>query len=197
MNSSQSSLLVTDYNKNYRLEGLVLLHEFENYYPKLSSEVFIAPGAQVIGDVHLGTGVSVWFNTIIRGDMDVVEVGEKTNIQDGSVCHVDYDQPLKVGRYVTVGHRAILHGCEIGDSTLVGMGATLLNGAKVGEKCIIAAGSVVPEGKEIPKGSLVMGVPGKVVRELTQDEMDTLSNGAKDYYSKALRYLKADNDKNN
>lgn len=169
-----------------------MMHEFEGYYPKLSSQVFIAPGAQVIGDVELATGVSVWYNTVIRGDFETVKIGKKTNIQDGSVCHVDYNQPLKVGEYVTVGHGAILHGCQIGDANLIGMGARILNGAVIGDKCIIAAGSVIPEGKEIPSGSLVMGVPGKVVRELSESEQEGLSAGAEDYFKKAEKYLAQD-----
>ncbi|ACB83707.1 gamma carbonic anhydrase family protein [Natranaerobius thermophilus] len=166
-----------------------MLHEFKGKYPDISEDVFVADGTQIIGDVTIAEGASVWFNSVIRADLDIVEIGRKTNIQDGSICHVDTNEPLKVGDYVTVGHGAILHGCTIANNTLIGMGATVLNGATVGENCIIGAGTLIPEGKEIPPNSLVVGVPGKVVRELSQEEANNLKNHAEEYHKKAMKYL--------
>ncbi len=127
---------------------------------------FIAPGAVVLGDVVLGREASVWYHTVVRGDMARISIGDQTNIQDLSMVHVDEGVPCTIGRRVGVGHRAILHGCTVEDECLVGMGAILLNGVRVGAGSVIAAGAVVPEGMEIPPGSLVVGVPGRVVRKV-------------------------------
>ncbi len=165
-----------------------MLKEFQGMKPEIEEQVFIASGAKVIGNVTLKEGANVWFNSVLRGDLAPVEIGEKTNIQDGTVGHVDYEQPLIVGNYVTVGHGAILHGCTIKDGTLIGMGATIMNGAVIGEGSIVAAGTLIPENKEIPPGSVIMGVPGKVVRELSQKEQEEIKTWAEDYHHKAMKY---------
>jgi carbonic anhydrase/acetyltransferase-like protein (isoleucine patch superfamily) len=134
-------------------------------------EYWIAPGAAVIGDVRLGANVGIWFGAVLRGDNEPVVIGEGTNIQEHSIFHTDHGFPLTVGKGCTIGHRAILHGCTIGDNVLVGMGATVLNGARIGNDCLIGAGAIVTEGKEIPPGSLVLGIPAKVVRPLSPDEI--------------------------
>ncbi len=141
------------------------------YYPSLAVDVFIAPGAHVIGRVTIGTGSSVWFNAVIRGDMAEIIIGAETNIQDNVTVHVDYDQPVRIGSRVTVGHNAILHGCIVEDEVLVGMGAIILNGAVIGHGSLIAAGSLITPGTVIPPRSLVMGFPAKKVRELTADQL--------------------------
>lgn len=132
---------------------------------------WIAPTATVIGKVKLGAGVGVWFGAVVRGDIDPIVVGENTNLQEHVVVHTDAGFPTTIGAGCTIGHRAIVHGCTIGSNTLIGMGAILLNGAKIGDDCLIGAGAVVAEGREIPAGSLVLGLPGKVMRGLTPDEI--------------------------
>lgn len=129
-------------------------------------DVWIAPDANVIGNVHLATGVSVWFGSTLRGDDEPITIGTGTNLQEQTVIHTDPGFPCTVGAECTIGHKALLHGCTIGDGTLIGMGATVLNGAVIGQGCLIGAGALVTEGKEIPDGALVMGMPGKVVRML-------------------------------
>lgn len=129
---------------------------------------FIAPGAVVLGDVTVGREASVWYNAVVRGDLDAIAIGDQTNIQDLSAVHVDDGVPCSIGRRVGVGHRAILHGCEVEDECLVGMGAILLNGVRVGAGSVIGAGAVLPEGMQVPAGSLVLGVPGRVVRAVDE-----------------------------
>ena len=128
---------------------------------------WIAPTAAVIGKVRLEAGASVWFSAVLRGDNELIHIGENSNVQDGTVMHTDMGWPLTLGKGVTVGHNAMLHGCTVGDHSLIGIGAVILNGAKIGKHCIIGANTLIAEGKEIPDGSLVVGSPGKVVRELT------------------------------
>ena len=149
---------------------------------------FVADSAEVIGNVELGEEVGIWFGVVIRGDNERIRVGARTNIQDLCVLHSDPGSPLTVGAGCTIGHRAILHGCTIGDGTLVGMGATILNGAKIGNNCLIGAGALVTEGKEIPDGTLVLGAPGKVARELTPDEIARLAKSADHYVANARRF---------
>ena len=151
-------------------------------------EWFVAPGARLIGRVRLLPGASVWFNAVLRGDNEWIEVGEGSNVQDGAVCHTDPDYPLTIGRDVTVGHQAILHGCSIGEGSLVGMGAVVLNGGRIGAGCLIGANALVTEGKEIPDGSLVMGQPGKVVRTLDAEAIAGLRESAARYRANAARY---------
>jgi carbonic anhydrase/acetyltransferase-like protein (isoleucine patch superfamily) len=148
----------------------------------------VAPGAQVIGKVRLGAAASVWFGAVLRGDNELIDVGAGSNVQEGTVCHTDMGYPLTIGRDCTIGHRAMLHGCTIGDETLIGMGATVLNGAVIGRNCLIGACALVTEGKEIPDGSLVMGAPGKVVRALTAAQISGLAASAEGYRRNATRF---------
>lgn len=151
---------------------------------------WIAPSAELIGKVRLEAGSSVWFGAILRGDNELIHIGENSNVQDGSVLHTDMGYPLTLGRGVTVGHKVMLHGCTVGDHSLVGINAVILNGAKIGKYCIIGANSLIPEGKVIPDGSLVMGSPGKVVRELTEEQKKMLEASAAHYVHNARRYAR-------
>lgn len=164
------------------------IHSFRGKSPEIDASVFVARGAQVIGDVTLAPGSSVWFNAVLRGDTERIIVGEGSNIQDGTVVHADPGFPCTIGRNVIVGHGAILHGCEIGDGCLIGMGAIILNGAKLGEGCIVAAGSVVPEVKEFPPRSLLMGVPAAVRRTVTDEELASTLAGSAHYRERASIY---------
>lgn len=149
------------------------VHSLDGLSPDLPADgtYWIAPTATVIGKVRLGEGVGVWFGAVLRGDGEPIAVGPNTNIQEHTVVHTDPGFPVAIGAGCTIGHRAIVHGCTIGDNVLVGMGAIVLNGAKIGDNSLIGAGALVPEGREVPPGSLVLGVPGKVVRQLTADEI--------------------------
>ncbi len=149
---------------------------------------FVADSAEVIGNVELGEDVGIWFGAVIRGDNERIRVGARTNIQDLCALHSDPGSPLTIGENCTVGHRAILHGCTIGDGTLVGMGATVLNGGKVGKNCLIGAGALITEGKEFPDGSLIIGAPGKVARALSDDEIVGLGRSAAHYVANARRF---------
>ncbi|WP_405180307.1 gamma carbonic anhydrase family protein [Nocardia sp. NBC_01377] len=151
-----------------------MMIEFGGVAPTIDDSSWIAPTATVIGRVTLGAEVSVWYGAVLRADLEDITIGPATNIQDGCVLHADPGFPLTVGTGVSVGHNAILHGCTVGDNVLVGMGATVLNGAVIGEGSLIAANALIPEGARIPPGSLVAGVPGKVRRELSDDERDGL-----------------------
>lgn len=149
---------------------------------------FIAPGAIVLGDVTLGAHASIWYQTVARGDMAPIVVGEESNIQDLTMIHVDEGVPCTIGRRVGVGHRAILHGCTVEDESLVGMGAILLNGVRVGRGSVIGAGAVLPEGMQVPPGSLVLGVPGKVVRPVDQALADRIQGTWRHYVDEARRH---------
>lgn len=149
---------------------------------------WIAPTASVIGHVRLQADASVWFGAVLRGDNELIDIGEGSNVQDGSVLHTDPGSPLTLGKGVTIGHKVILHGCQIGDYSLIGMNAVILNNVKIGRHCLIGAGTLIPEGKEIPDGSLVMGVPGKVVRQLTPEQCEGLESSAARYVENARRY---------
>jgi len=140
------------------------IYQYGEHRPELQDDVYVAETADVIGQVTLKRGASVWYQAVLRGDTDHLEVGEESNIQDGAVLHADPGFPLRVGRGVTVGHQAMLHGCTIGDGSLVGIQAVILNGAVIGENCLVAAGAVVKEGAEFPAGSLIVGAPARVVR---------------------------------
>ncbi len=157
---------------------------------KIHPTVFVAETATVIGDVTIGKDSSIWFSAVLRGDAAPITVGEGTNIQDSAVIHVDPGLPATIGRHVTIGHGAIVHGATVEDDVLIGMGSIILNGAHIGSHSIIAAGSVVPEGKEIPPHSLVMGVPGKVVRHVTEEEDARITDGAEHYTERARNYWK-------
>ena len=165
------------------------LRPYKGVWPKLDGEVFVAPGAQVIGHVAIGQGSGIWFNSVIRGDDAPIAIGRYTNIQDGSVVHVqDAAHPTHIGDYVTVGHNVILHGCTIGDNCLIGMGAIILTGAVIGDNCIIGAGSLVTEGKTIPAGSLVVGSPARVIRAVSDQDIAMIRDSARHYHEKAHDY---------
>jgi carbonic anhydrase/acetyltransferase-like protein (isoleucine patch superfamily) len=151
-------------------------------------EWFIAHNATVIGTVILHNQASVWFNSVVRGDSDIITIGERSNIQDAAVLHADPGTPLTLGKNVSVGHQAMLHGCTIGDGSLVGIGAIVMNHAVIGSGCLIAAGTVIPEGKTYPDGVLVLGSPGKVVRDLKPEERDELLKNADIYVRRAKLY---------
>ncbi len=151
-------------------------------------EYWVAPTAVVLGDVILEAGASIWFGAVLRGDTDRLTVGENSNIQDGSVLHADDGAPLTIGRDVTVGHKVMLHGCTIGDNSLIGIGAVVLNGAVIGKNCLIGAGALVTEGKVIPDGSLVMGSPGKVVRALSEGQIQAITVSAGHYVQNWKRF---------
>lgn len=157
---------------------------------RIHPTAFIAETATIVGEVTVYNDCSVWYGAVIRGDADKIVIGEGTNVQDGSVIHCDTNLPTTIGKRVTIGHRAVVHGATIGDDVMIGIGAIVLNGAKVGEFSIIAAGALVAEGKEIPPRSLVMGVPGKVVRQVTEEEMKRITDGAKNYIERGKNYWK-------
>lgn len=156
--------------------------------PRLDPTAWVAPNATVIGDVRLAKDVSIWWNAVIRGDNDPITIGEATNIQDGSVLHTDEGVPLTLGAGVTVGHMVMLHGCTIGDNSLIGIGSIILNGARIGRNSIVGANTLIPEGKEYPDGVLIVGSPGKVVRELPPETFERLKASAAHYVGNAARY---------
>lgn len=156
--------------------------------PQLSHNVWIAPNAIVIGDVRLADNVSVWWNAVIRADTAPIQIGADSNIQDGSVLHVDHDMPLTIGQAVTIGHMVMLHGCSIGDNSLIGIGAVILNRSVIGRNTIVGARSLIPEGKEFPEGVMIMGSPAKVVRDLTEKELAYLAYPSSHYVENAARY---------
>ncbi|MCL4747104.1 MAG: gamma carbonic anhydrase family protein [Burkholderiaceae bacterium] len=156
--------------------------------PEIHPEAWVADAAQVIGRVRLDAGASVWFGATLRGDNDLIWIGEGSNVQEGAVLHTDPGFTLTVGRRVTIGHQAMLHGCTVGDGSLIGIQAIILNGAKIGRNCLIGAGALITEGKEIPDNSVVLGAPGKVVRELDSEQAQRHKNGALAYAQRALRY---------
>ena len=169
-----------------------MIHRLGDRQPILEgTSHYIAPGAHVIGSVRLGDSVSVWFNAVIRGDNDWIVVGAGSNIQDGAVLHTDPGLELRVGERVTVGHRAVLHGCRIGDGALIGIGSTVLNGAQIGANTIVGANSLVTEDKTFPEGVLLMGQPAKIVRELTAEEIALLERPAAGYVEKGELYRTA------
>jgi carbonic anhydrase/acetyltransferase-like protein (isoleucine patch superfamily) len=167
-----------------------MIRSYKGINPKLGQRVYVDDSAQIIGDVVIGDHSSVWMNAVVRGDVHLIRIGQHTNIQDNCVVHVFKDtHPTHVGDHVTVGHAAVLHGCRIEDHCLIGMGAIVLNGAVVGTDSIVAAGAVIPEGMVVPPGSLVMGVPGKVRRPLTEEEKQSIRTYASNYYSYKETYL--------
>ena len=153
-------------------------------------DYWVAPDANVIGKIHLNTGASVWFGATLRGDNEWIDIGAGSNVQENSVLHTDLGFPLTIGRNCTIGHKAILHGCTIGDQSLIGMGAIVLNGAQIGRNCLIGAGALITEGKIIPDNSLVVGAPGKVVRSLTEAEIEGLLASATGYQTNMRRFAK-------
>lgn len=164
------------------------LYRLADAAPEIHASAWIAPGCHLIGDVVVGEGASVWFGTTIRGDNERITVGPGSNVQENSVLHTDMGFPLTIGSGCTIGHKAMLHGCQIGDNSLIGMGAVVLNGARIGTNCLIGAGALVTEGKDIPDGALVMGAPGKVVRMLDADAIAALRASALHYQQNAARF---------
>lgn len=166
------------------------LYALDGIAPTLpdGDDYWVAPDANLIGRVILETATSVWFGATLRGDNEPITVGEGTNIQENAVLHTDMGFPLSIGANCTIGHKAMLHGCIIGEQSLIGMGATVLNGAKIGRNCLIGAGALVTEGKEIPDGSLVIGAPGKVARALSEEAIEGLLKSARSYQNNMRRY---------
>jgi carbonic anhydrase/acetyltransferase-like protein (isoleucine patch superfamily) len=147
-------------------------------------DYYIAPSAQVIGNVTLGHNVSIWWNAVLRGDNDPMTIGDGCNVQDGCVLHTDPGYPLTLEKDVSIGHMVMLHGCTIGEGTLIGIGSIILNGAKIGENCLVGAGSLITEGKEFPDNSMILGRPGKVVKEMSQDMLDMIKKPTKSYQNR-------------
>ncbi len=164
------------------------VYELEGVAPQIAESAWIADSAQVMGDVQLGADASVWFGTVVRGDTAHITIGEGTNVQDASVLHADEGMPLTIGRHVTVGNQVMLHGCTIGDESLIGIGAIVLNGAKIGKNCLVGAGALVTEGKEFPDGSMIIGSPARVVRQLTPEQIEGLRRSAQHYIHNARRF---------
>lgn len=156
--------------------------------PRIATDTWIAPDANVIGNILLEEGCSVWFGSTLRGDNEVIHIGAGTNIQENTVIHTDPGFGVTIGQGCTIGHKVMLHGCTLGENTLIGMGATILNGAKIGKNCLIGAGALITEGKDIPDGSLVMGVPGKVVRQLDEQAIEGLKRSALHYQDNMRRF---------
>ena len=156
----------------------------------LSGQAWVADNAHLIGDIVLEENASVWFGATLRGDNERITIGENSNVQDGSVCHTDMGYPLTLGSHVTIGHMAMLHGCTIGDCTLIGIGATVLNGAKIGRNCLIGAHALIGEGKEIPDNSMVLGMPGKIIRTLDENNETLMMAMAEHYVENWQRYKK-------
>ena len=168
-----------------------MLYDLENKKIQNSGDNWVAPNAVVIGDVTLEKNTSIWFNATLRGDIENIRIGEGSNVQDGSVLHTDPGYPLKVGKDVTVGHLVMLHGCTIGDNSLIGIGAVILNNAKIGKNCIIGAKSLITENKQIPDSSLVVGSPGKIVRTVTDEEDQHIKQNAEHYQKNWKNYSKS------
>ena len=164
------------------------LYSLDGHAPQIDEDTWIAPGAHVIGRVVMEPGSSVWFGCTLRGDNEEIRVGAGSNVQENVVCHTDPGFPLRIGSGCTIGHKAMLHGCVIGENSLIGMGATVLNGARIGRNCLIGAGALITEGKEIPDGSLVMGTPGKVVRQLDDSAIEGLRKSARHYQDNMRRF---------
>jgi carbonic anhydrase/acetyltransferase-like protein (isoleucine patch superfamily) len=165
-----------------------MIYSLDGISPEIGADVWIAPGAHVIGRVTLGDRAGIWFGAVLRGDNEAIMVGAGTNIQENSVLHTDWGFPLTIGADCTIGHKAMLHGCTIGDGTLIGMSATVLNGARIGRGCLIGAGALVTEGKEIPDGALVVGSPARVVRMLDEAARSKLLQSAANYRDTAARF---------
>lgn len=165
-----------------------MIYALADKTPQIDDDAWVAPGCHILGAVTLGPASSVWFGTTMRGDNEMITVGAGSNVQENCVLHTDMGFPLTIGTGCTIGHKAMLHGCTIGDNSLIGMGATVLNGAVIGKNCLIGAGALITEGKVIPDGSLVMGSPGKVVRQLDDEAIERLKLSAQHYSENAARF---------
>jgi carbonic anhydrase/acetyltransferase-like protein (isoleucine patch superfamily) len=168
-----------------------MIRTYKSATPTIAATAYVDASAQVIGDVHVGEESSIWMNAVVRGDVNLIRIGDRTNIQDGTIVHVvrDPSHPTMLGNDITVGHGAIIHGCAIEDACLIGMGAILLNGVRVGRGSIVAAGTLLPEGAVVPPRSLVMGSPGKVRRSITDDEHAFILQSARNYVAYRLDYM--------
>ena len=164
------------------------IYQLDNSSPSIHESVWVADSAQVMGNVVLGEDCSVWFGAVIRGDTETIRVGRGSNIQDNSILHADHGMPLNIGENVTVGHQVMLHGCTVGDNSLIGIAAVVLNGARIGKNCLVGAGALVTEGKEFPDGSMIIGSPAKAVRQLSPEQIEGLKMSAKHYIENAKRY---------
>ena len=164
------------------------LYTLEGHAPEIADDTWIAPDANLIGRVIVETAASIWFGSTLRGDNEPIIIGAGTNVQENCVMHTDMGFPLIIGAGCTIGHKAMLHGCALGENTLIGMGATVLNGARIGKNCLIGAGALITEGKDIPDGSLVMGAPGKIIRQLDEAAIDRLRASALHYQSNMRRF---------
>lgn len=156
--------------------------------PEIPKSAYVAPAALVIGNVRMEESASIWPSAVVRGDNDAITIGRRSNVQDGAALHVDRGHPLRIGEDVTIGHGAVVHGCTIGDNSLVGINATVLNDVRIGKYCIVGAGSVVPEGKKFPDRSLIIGIPAKIARQVTDAEIEWILWNAKDYADRAQQY---------
>jgi carbonic anhydrase/acetyltransferase-like protein (isoleucine patch superfamily) len=165
-----------------------MIYQYHGHRPILGDGVFVAPSADVIGRVVLGDEVSIWFNAVLRGDTDLLEIGAGSNVQDNAVLHTDPGIEVHIGRNVTIGHCAMVHGCTVGDNSLIGINAVVLNRARIGRNCLIGANALVPEGMEIPDNSLVLGTPAKVVRQLDEHAIAGLAESAATYRRKAAEF---------
>ena len=164
------------------------IYELDGVAPQVAGSAWVADSAQVIGQVVLGEDASVWFASVVRGDTESITIGAGSNVQDASVLHADHGQPLLIGERVTVGHKVMLHGCTIGDESLIGIGAVVLNGARIGKNCLVGAGALVTEGKEFPDGSMILGSPARVVRQLSPEQIEGLRRSAQHYMENARRF---------
>jgi len=164
------------------------IYQIDDLTPDIHESAWVADSAQVVGRVTLAEGASVWFGVVIRGDMDAINVGSGSNIQDNSVLHADHGVPLNIGEHVSIGHQVMLHGCTIGDGSLIGIQAVVLNGAKIGKNCLVVSGALVTEGKEFPDGSMILGSPARAVKQLSAEQIDGLRMIAKHYIDNARRY---------
>ena len=167
-----------------------MIYDFEKNVPEVHPEAWVASNASIIGKVKLEKNSSIWFNAVLRGDIELIKIGEGSNIQDGSVLHTDPGYPLTVGKRVTVGHMVMLHGCQISDDSLIGIGSIILNNAKIGKNCIIGANSLITENKVIPDNSLVVGSPGRVLRKVTDEEIKAVLENGKHYVDFSKKYKK-------
>ena len=167
-----------------------MIYDFEKNVPEVHPEAWVAPNATIIGKVKLEKNSSIWFNAVLRGDIELITVGENSNIQDGSVLHTDPGYPLTIGKGVTIGYMVMLHGCQISNDTLIGIGSIILNNAKIGKNCIIGANTLVTENKVIPDNSLVVGSPGKVLRKVTDEEIKSILENGKHYVDGSKKYNK-------
>lgn len=170
-----------------------MIIKYKEFTPQISKSAFVAENSSVIGRCTIEENCSIWFNAVIRADVNEVKIGSNTNIQDGCIVHCDHQYSTIIGSNVTVGHNAIIHGCIIGSNCLIGMGATILDGAVIGDNCIIGAGALVTSGKEIPDGSMVLGSPGKLVRELSEEEKEGIKKSVSGYVSLSREYLQSQN----